>query len=55
MNDMVLETPYEMALGVAERFRALRKAKKLAGKNGIVICVGSVYLAGDVINLIEGN
>ena len=34
---------------------ALRKAKKLAGKNGIVICAGSVYLAGDVINLIEGN
>ena len=29
---MILETPYEMALGVAERFRALRKAKKLTLK-----------------------
>ncbi len=29
---MILETPYEMALGVAERFRALRKAKKITLK-----------------------
>ena len=29
---MILETPYEMALGVAERFRALRKAKKISLK-----------------------
>ena len=34
---------------------ALNKAKELAGENGLVICAGSVYLAGDVINLIEGN
>ncbi|MCR4577563.1 MAG: bifunctional folylpolyglutamate synthase/dihydrofolate synthase [Clostridiales bacterium] len=34
---------------------ALKTAKELAGDNGIVICAGSVYLAGDVINLIEGN
>ena len=32
MNVMILETPYEMALGVAERFRALRKAKKITLK-----------------------
>ena len=32
MDDMILETPYEMALGVAERFRALRKAKKITLK-----------------------
>jgi transcriptional regulator with XRE-family HTH domain len=29
---MVLETPYEMALSAAERFRALRKAKKITLK-----------------------
>lgn len=29
---MILETPYEMTLGVAERFRALRKAKKITLK-----------------------
>ena len=29
---MILETPYEMALGVAERFRAVRKAKKISLK-----------------------
>ncbi len=29
---MILETPYEMVLGVAERFRALRKAKKVTLK-----------------------
>ena len=29
---MILETPYEMALGVAERFRVLRKAKKITLK-----------------------
>ena len=29
---MILETPYEMALGVAERFRAVRKAKKITLK-----------------------
>lgn len=29
---MIPETPYEMALGVAERFRALRKAKKITLK-----------------------
>lgn len=29
---MVLQTPYEMARGVAERFRAIRKAKKITLK-----------------------
>ena len=29
---MILETPYEMALGVAERFRAVREAKKISLK-----------------------
>lgn len=29
---MILETPYEMALAVAERFRAVRKAKKISLK-----------------------
>ena len=29
---MILETPYEMAVGVAERFRALRKARKITLK-----------------------
>ena len=37
---MTLETPYEMALAAAERFRAVRKAKKItlkevAGKSGV--------------------
>lgn len=29
---MILETPYEMALGVAERYRAVRKAKRISLK-----------------------
>ena len=29
---MILETPYEMAIGVAERYRAIRKAKKITLK-----------------------
>ena len=29
---MLLETPYEMALGVAERFRTIRKGKKITIK-----------------------
>ncbi len=29
---MTLETPYEMALGVAERYRAIRKGKKITLK-----------------------
>ena len=30
---MLLETPYEMALGVAKRFRDLRLAKKITAKS----------------------
>lgn len=29
---MILETPYEMAIGVAERYRNIRKAKKITLK-----------------------
>ena len=29
MREMILETPYEMALGVAKRFRAIRKEKRI--------------------------
>ena len=29
---MILETPYEMAIGVAERYRKIRKAKKITLK-----------------------
>ena len=29
---MILETPYEMALGVAKRFRAIRKEKRITLK-----------------------
>ena len=34
---------------------ALETAKKLAGEDGLVVAAGSVYLAGDVINILEGN
>ncbi|MBQ3669108.1 MAG: bifunctional folylpolyglutamate synthase/dihydrofolate synthase [Clostridia bacterium] len=33
----------------------LAAARSLAGEDGLVICAGSVYLAGDVINLLEGE
>jgi folylpolyglutamate synthase/dihydropteroate synthase len=32
---------------------ALTEARTLAGEDGLVICAGSVYLAGDVVNIIE--
>ena len=32
VRKMVLETPYEMAQGVAERFRTIRKEKKITLK-----------------------
>ena len=35
--------------------QALEKARALAGGDGLVICAGSVYLAGDVINILEGE
>ena len=34
---------------------ALDAARSLAGEDGLVICAGSVYLAGDVINILEGE
>ncbi|MCR4622238.1 MAG: bifunctional folylpolyglutamate synthase/dihydrofolate synthase [Clostridiales bacterium] len=35
--------------------QAFDKANALAGDDGLVICAGSVYLAGDVINILEGS
>ena len=34
---------------------ALQEAKRLAGENGLVVSAGSVYLAGDVLNILLGE
>ena len=45
---------YPACRGAFERAEdALAFAKKLAEPDGLVICAGSVYLAGEVINLLE--
>ena len=51
-----LKTVYgDKASAVEGVKNALKKAKTLAGDEGLVIAAGSVYLAGDVINLLESD
>ena len=45
----------EDTVACADVAEALQTARQLAGEDGLVITAGSVYLAGDVINILEGE
>ena len=43
------------ALACPDVAQGLQTALRLAGEDGLIIAAGSVYLAGDVINILEGE
>lgn len=47
-----LQNYYKNAIAVEGVENALRHARGLAGKDGVVVAAGSIYLAGDVRNLL---